>query len=78
MRALLSKTVAASMIAGAALLVSACESETTAVVENTTETPVENMGAEDDMMTTIDAANGTEMNMMDNMTDGNMAAGNMM
>ncbi|WP_109808559.1 hypothetical protein [Sphingosinithalassobacter portus] len=74
MRAILSKAVAATMIAGAALTVSACNSKTTAVVDNSTEvTPIENMGAEDDMVTGADAANGVvEGNMMDNMTDGNM------
>ncbi|QIG79119.1 hypothetical protein [Stakelama tenebrarum] len=73
MRAILSKAVAATMIAGAALAVSACNSETTAVVDNSTDIEaIDNMGAEDDMVTGMDAANAMDGNMMDNMTDGNM------
>jgi len=61
MRAILSKAVAISMIAGAGLLVTACKTETTATVNNTTTevVPVENAGAMDTMTGDMDAANGT-------------------
>ena len=63
MRAILSKVVAVSMIAGASLLVSACGGETTVNTTNTTEVTdvtVENAGAEETMTGPVDAANATE------------------
>jgi len=61
MRAILSKVVAVSMIAGASLLVSACGGETTVTTNNVTteDVTVENAGAED-TMTGMDAANATD------------------
>jgi len=62
MRAILSKVVAVSMIAGASLLVSACGGETTVTTNNTTtveDVTVENTGAEE-TMTGMDAANATD------------------
>ena len=61
MRAILSKVVAVSMIAGASLLVSACGGETTVVQNNTVveDVTVTNAGAED-TMTGMDATNATE------------------
>jgi hypothetical protein len=59
MRAILSKVVAVSMIAGASLTVAACGESTTATVNNTTTTEIvtsEN-GAED-TMTGVDGATG--------------------
>jgi hypothetical protein len=84
MRDLLAKVLTGSMIAGAALMVSACGSKEEA---NTTETTnVTEMNTMDanmatDNMTAVDAANGTgtmagDMNAM-NATDANMAGGNM-
>ena len=83
MRAVLSKIVAGSMIAGAALLASACTSNESATnVTNTTEVlPVENTTATDTMVTNIDAAApmgndtgamSTEGNAMDTMGDNSM------
>lgn len=62
MRAILTKAVAVSMIAGAGLLVSACNTETTTVVNNTTteEVPVENVGVSENMVTELDGANAVE------------------
>ncbi|MFZ5747526.1 MAG: hypothetical protein ACOY45_07685 [Pseudomonadota bacterium] len=80
MRALLTKIVAGSMIAGSALLVSAC-GETTVAVNNTTEVvPAENVATTDEMVSSMDAANGTETNMVDGnmMEEGNMAETNAM
>jgi hypothetical protein len=59
MRAIISKVVAVSMIAGAGLMVTACGGETTATVNNTTtvETVTSENGAED-TMTGVDAATG--------------------
>ncbi len=59
MRAILSKAVVVSMIAGAGLLVTACGgAETPAVANNVTEElPVENTGVTDNMVTEIDGAN---------------------
>ena len=84
MRDLLAKVLTGSMIAGAALMVSACGSKEEA---NTTETTnVTEMNTMDanmatDNMTAVDAANGTgtmanDMNAM-NATDANMATDNM-
>lgn len=84
MRDLLSKLTTGTMIAGAALLVSACGSTEPA---NNTTANVEEMNTEDsmmngttnDMMTNTDGAmmdgNNMAMDNMDNM--GNMAADNM-
>jgi hypothetical protein len=61
MRAILSKVAAVSMIAGAGLVVAACGGTTPATVNNTVDaTPIENVGAADDMTGGIDAANATE------------------
>jgi hypothetical protein len=59
MRAILSKAVAVSMIAGAGLLVTACGGETTVTTNNTTveDVTVENTGAEETMTGTVDGAN---------------------
>ncbi|MEI9928733.1 MAG: hypothetical protein WDN44_14965 [Sphingomonas sp.] len=64
MRAILSKVVAVSMIAGAGLLVTACKSETTATVNNTEEVTTENVGVSEDMTGATDAANGTIGNVV--------------
>ena len=66
MRAILSKIVAGSMIAAAALTVSACSSNDSATnVTNTTEVvPTENVGATDTMVTNIDAAAPTDNGAM--------------
>jgi len=73
MRAILSKAVAVSMIAGAGLLVTACGSETPATVNNTAEieVPVENVGVTDEMVTNIDGATGNGAVVETNATLGN-------
>ena len=61
MRAIISKVVAVSLVAGAGLMVAACGGETTAVVNNTTTTETvvtENAGVEDTMVG-ADLGNGT-------------------
>ncbi|MHA6719922.1 hypothetical protein ACX40Y_10795 [Sphingomonas sp. RS6] len=63
MRAVLSKIVAGSMIAGAALLASACTSNESTSVNNTTEI-VAPENTTDAMVTNVDA--GAENGMMDN------------
>ena len=81
MRDLLTKLMTGSMIAGAALLVSACGSKEEA---NTADTNVTEMNAMDanmatDNMTAVDGAMGNDAmmandaNAMGNMTDANMA-----
>ena len=56
MRAVLSKIVTGSMIAGAALLVSACGGNESTNVTNTTEVvPAENVTTTDTMVTNVDA-----------------------
>lgn len=66
MRAVLSKIVAGSMIAGAALLASACSSNTETNVNNTTEVVApENTG--DAAVTNVDTAAPAE-NVADNAT----------
>ena len=58
MRAI-SKVVAISMIAGAGILVTACKSETTATVNNTTTEVVTSEGnVSDEMVTNVDGATG--------------------
>ncbi len=84
MRDLLAKVLTGSMIAGAALMVSACGgSESTNTTETTNVTEMNTMDANmaTDNMTAVDAAHGTgtmagDMNAM-NGTDANMAGGNM-
>ena len=91
MRDLLNKLLTGSMVAGAALVVSACGgSESANTVENTTVTEMDAMepvdGATNDVTAVDGAAGGAMGNMsadanmtMDtNMTSGNMSGGNMM
>ena len=81
MRDLLTKVLTGSMIAGAALMVSACGSKEAAnnmETANVTEMNATDMNTTTDNMTAVDAANGTgnmagDMNAM-NATEGNMAA----
>ena len=82
MRALISKVLTGSMIAGAALLVSACggSNESTAT-ENTTVTDLnatEGMDTMSDNMTAVDGATNTGMMANDSMSMGNdsMSMGN--
>lgn len=79
MRAILSKAVVVSMIAGAGLLVTACGGgETPANVTNVTEElPVENVGTSDNMTLTtdIDGANAT---VEANTVEANATVGNTM
>lgn len=84
MRDLLAKVLTGSMIAGAALMVSACgskEEANTTETTNVTEMNATDMNTTTDNMTAVDAANGTgtmsgDMNAM-NGTDANMMGGNM-
>ncbi len=84
MRDLLAKVLTGSMIAGAALMVSACGSKEEAnTMETTNVTEMNTMDANmaTDNMTAVDAANGAgtmanDMNAM-NATDANMMADNM-
>ena len=92
MRDLLNKLLTGSMVAGAALVVSACGgSENANTDDNTTMTGTENMGMVDGStndMTAVDGANAmgganmsadANMTMDTNMTSGgNMSSGNMM
>lgn len=83
MRDLFTKVLTGSMIAGAALLVSACgskEEANTAETANVTELNTVDMNTATDNMTAVDAANGTgnmagDLNAM-NGTDANAATGN--
>jgi len=60
MRAILSKVVAGSMLAGAALMVSACGGNAPAPANNTTEVnTTEAINTTDEMTTSTDAANGS-------------------
>ncbi|CAA9523549.1 MAG: hypothetical protein AVDCRST_MAG91-2347 [uncultured Sphingomonadaceae bacterium] len=92
MRDLLNKLLTGSMVAGAALVVSACGgSESANTVENTTVTEMDAMepvdGATNDV-TAVDGAGANamggnmsadaNMTMDSNMTSGNMSSGNMM
>ena len=92
MRDLLNKLLTGSMVAGAALVVSACGgSESANTVENTTVTEMDAMepvdGATNDV-TAVDGAGANamggnmsadaNMTMDTNMTSGNMSGGNMM
>ena len=79
MRSIFTKAVAVSLIAGAGLAVSACTSETSTNVTNTTtvEVPVDNVVVVDDMTGGMDAGNG--MGTIDNGTSfGNATVGNTM
>ncbi|HEU4968857.1 hypothetical protein [Sphingomonas sp.] len=79
MRDLLTKVLTGSMIAGAALMVSACGSKEEANnmdTANVTEMNATDMNTTTDNMTAVDAANGTG-NMAGDMNDMN-ASGNMM
>ncbi len=88
MRDLLNKLATASMVVGAALVVSACGgSESANTVDNTTVTmdPMEPVDGTTNDMTAVDGANGmgnmsadANMTMDTNMTSGNMMSGNMM
>ena len=92
MRDLLNKLLTGSMVAGAALVVSACGgAESTNTVENTTVTEMDAMepvdGATNDVTAVDGAAAGgamggnmsadANMTMDTNMTSGNMSGGNM-
>ncbi len=91
MRDLLNKLLTGSMVAGAALVVSACGgSENANTVDNTTVTEMDAAGTVDGTtndMTAIDGANGMgnmsmdanamDANMSSNMSSGNMMSGNM-
>lgn len=72
MRALIAKVVTGSMIAGAALMVSACGSKTDTATDNTMVTDMNStdMGTMDDNMTAVDSTMGNDA-MMAN--DGMMA-----
>lgn len=81
MRDLFSKLMTASMVAGAALLVSACGSSETTPTENTT-TEMNSMepsmeGSMNDM-TAVDATMGADANMMGDNSMGNAMESNMM
>ena len=84
MRDLLAKVLTGSMIAGAALMVSACggkEEANTTETTNVTEMNTMDANMATDNMTAVDAANGTgtmanDMNAM-NSTDANAMGGNM-
>lgn len=87
MRAFISKTVAGSLIAGAALMVSACGTKTeNTTVDNTAVTDMnatEGMDTMNDSMTNVDGAtgNGAMMSndtMMPNSGSGAMSNGSMM
>jgi hypothetical protein len=77
MRDLLTKVLTGSMIAGAALLVSACGSKEDANITetaNVTEMNATDLNTTTDNMTAVDAANGTGTMANDmNAVDGNMA-----
>ncbi|MCW4461799.1 hypothetical protein OK349_08760 [Sphingomonas sp. BT-65] len=82
MRALFTKAVAGSMIASAALLVSACGEKTETTADNTAVTDVNATdpvldGTTSDNMTMVDGATGNDMGMAnDTMSMGNDAMGN--
>ncbi|MFD1786242.1 hypothetical protein ACFSC3_01530 [Sphingomonas floccifaciens] len=76
MRALLTKAVTGSMIAGAALLVSACGGSTTNTTENTVITDLNATdatmdGTMSDNMTPVDGAMGNDMMMSNDTTMSN-------
>lgn len=81
MRALLTKAVAGSMIASAALLVSACGETTETTTENTTVMDVNATdpvldGTTTDNMTMVDGATGNDMGMAgDTMANDTMGNG---
>lgn len=80
MRALFTKAVAGSMIAGAALLVSACGEKTQTTADNTAVMDVNATdpvldGTTSDNMTMVDGATGNDTGMA-NDTMGNTAMGN--
>jgi hypothetical protein len=82
MRALFTKAVAGSMIASAALLVSACGEKTETTADNTAVMDVNATdpvldGTTSDNMTMVDGATGNDMGMAnDTMSMGNDAMGN--
>jgi len=76
MRGILSKAVAGSMIAGAALLVSACSSENNTSVNVTETNYTEAEINQTDDMTSVDAANGSSMTTNDSMSAMTNSAGN--
>lgn len=82
MRALFTKAVAGSMIAGAALLVSACGEKTETTADNTAVMDVNATdpvldGTTSDNMTMVDGATGNDMGLAnDTMSMGNDTMGN--
>ncbi len=77
MRAFLTKAVAGSMIASAALLVSACGETTETTVDNTTVMDVNATdpvldGTTSDNMTMVDGATGNDMGMAGDEADNSM------
>lgn len=71
MRALISKVLTGSMIAGAALMVSACGPKTETTTENTMVTDLnatEGMDTMSDNMTAVDSSMGNDTGMMANDT----------
>lgn len=81
MRALFSKAVAGSMIASAALLVSACGGNTETTVENTTVLDVNATdpvldGTTSDNMTMVDGATGNDMGLANDTVLANDTLGN--
>ena len=81
MRAIFTKAVAGSLIAGAALMVSACGSKTTNESDNTTVTDMnatEGMDTMSDNMTSVDGANGSGAMANDSMSNGSMMSNDTM
>lgn len=81
MRALFTKAVAGSMIASAALLLSACGDKTEVTTENTTVVDVNATdpvldGTTSDNMTAVDGATGNDTGMAADMAANNTAMGN--
>jgi len=81
MRALFTKAVAGSMIASAALLVSACGEKTETTADNTTVMDVNATdpvldGTVSDNMTMVDGATGNDMGMAADMAANDTAMGN--
>ncbi|WP_242096168.1 MULTISPECIES: hypothetical protein [unclassified Sphingomonas] len=81
MRALISKVLTGSMIAGAALAVSACGPKTDTTTENTMVTDMnstEGMDTMSDNMTAVDGASNGGMMANDTMGNGGMMANSTM
>lgn len=80
MRALISKVVTGSMIAGAALMVSAC-GQTDTTTDNTTITDLNStdaMGTMDDNMSMVDGTMGNDAMMANDMMGNDMMSNDMM